>query len=213
MAKWTRVLCCLAIAGFSAGAAAQKWTVYSPQEKDFRVVFPQPPARAAVANGAVAFTATAERIEYAVYRRDPRLEPVENATRAMRQRLKRADDDERPVRRKKGEDDDPATTERVFQSGDRVSIHRLFVAKDRYYELVVRSSRQEASEARVTSRDFFGSFQMGGAVLAPAGAAGVAPDVLCKGRGNAFSRTYCEYRTCLQPGYDKHPYCVKLLPW
>ena len=60
----------------ATGALGQNWIVYAPPEKDFSALFPAPPARAAEADGAVAFSATAENITFIVYRRDPRLQPI-----------------------------------------------------------------------------------------------------------------------------------------
>ncbi|MBI3045324.1 MAG: hypothetical protein HYY78_21120 [Betaproteobacteria bacterium] len=210
MTRWTIALCWLAC-WVSTGAAAQKWTVYTPAERDFQVLFPQPPTRAAEAEGAVAFKARAEDIEYVVYRRDPRQDPAGDGARAIERRLLREHGDDRAVRRMGEDDGYPETEEHVFRITNTMSIHRLFVARDRYYELVVRSYLENFPEARNTARDFFGSFRAAGIGLAPATATpGVAPDVLCKDRSNAFSRTFCEYRTCLQPGYFSHPYCKQL---
>lgn len=210
MSNGAMALCWLAC-WIATGAAAQEWTVYAPAERDFQVLFPQPPSRATEAAGAVAFKARAEDIEYAVYRRDPRQEPIDDGARAIEQRLRREQDNERPVRRL-GEDDGYfAADEPVFRIANMMSVHRLFVAPDRYYELVVRASREKFPEARNTARDFFGSFQAAGIGSVPlAGAPGVAPQELCKDRSNAFSRAFCEYRTCLQPGYFNHDYCKRL---
>ncbi len=213
MRRWTAVLCGLTAVCASLGATAQSWTLFTPPEQDFRVVFPRAPARTDEAGGAVAFTAKAEGMEYVVYRRDPKRQPIGNAGNDIRQRLQRDADDERPVQRIGEEGDGPAGAEHAFRLGSRLSIHRVFVAPARYYELVVRAPRDELSDARRAGRDFYGTFQLldAGALAAPAAAPGLAPDVMCQGRSNAFSRKFCEYRTCFQPGYEKHPYCAKLL--
>lgn len=214
--KWTSLLCWLAIVALPEIVLAQQWTVYSPPERDFRAVFPAPPSRVDAANGATAFTASAEGIEFTVYRRDPRREPLENVVGGMQRRLQ-ADSEEQQVRRA-GADDfddkDALQAEHVFRTGNRWSVHRIVVSQGRYYELMMRTSRENFGDARHVARDFFGSFQAGAGALFPGGAiAGIAPDAACKGRSNVFSRTFCEYRTCFQPGYEKHPYCTKLLPW
>ncbi len=212
MTKWPAVLCWLAAGCVSTGALAQQWTVYAPPERDFQVVFPQPPSRASQAEGAVQFSAAAENMEYFVYRRDPRLQPVGNPARDIQQRLQRGDGDEQRVQRMSEDEGDPGTAEYIFRIGSKITIHRLFVAPRRYYELVVRSSREDHADARRAARDFFGTFQFAGAGAARLTATpGLAPDMLCKDRSNAFSRTFCEYRTCFQSGYEKHPYCMKLL--
>jgi hypothetical protein len=210
MKTWTIALFALAC-GFSTGAAAQAWTVYTPAERDFQAVFPQPPSRADD-GAAVAFRSTVANIDYVVFRRDPRREPVGDAVRVMQRHLRAAADDERQAQRVGDEEADPRTTEVVFRTGNRMSVHRLFVAADRYYELMVRSTRQDFDEARGNARDFFGSFRASGIAFTPgAGAPGLSPDQLCKDRSNAISRTFCEYRTCFQAGYEKHPYCMTLL--
>ena len=210
MIRWALVsfwLACWA----STVAVAQKWTVYTPPEKDFQVVFPQPPARTVGEEGAIAFKARDQDMEFPVYRRDPRRDPVGNPVIAIERRLQQEHGDDRPVVRMSEEDGYPESEGHFFRVTNMMSVHRVFAAPDRYYELVVRSEREHFVEARRTAREFFGSFRATG-VGAAAGAAtpGIAPDVLCKGRSNAFSRTFCEYRTCLQSGYEKHPYCRQL---
>jgi hypothetical protein len=195
----------------STGAVAQKWTVYAPPERDFQVVFPQPPSRTAGEDGAVAFRARDQDVEFSVYRRDPRREPVGNPAYTIQQRLQREHGDDRPVVRMSEDDGYPESEGHFFRVTNMMSVHRMFVAPDRYYELVVRSERELFVEARRTAREFFASFRAAGVAPAPGAATpGIAPDALCKGRSNAFSRTFCEYRTCLQPGYEKHPYCMQL---
>lgn len=210
MKIWTVVLCWLACC-ISSGAAAQKWTVYTPAERDFQALFPQPPSRTEEAAGAAAFRTKAAGIDYVVFRRDPRREPVDDAVRVMQQHLRAAADDERQAQRVGGDENDPRKSEVIFRTGNRMSVHRLFIGPDRYYELMVQSTREDFDDARSTAADFFGSFRASGIAFFPSGvASGVSPDVLCKDRSNIFSRTFCEYRTCLQTGYLNHPYCKNL---
>ena len=197
------------LCGWAAGALGQAWVVYVPPEGDFRVVFPAPPARAAEAQGAVAFSARGESMTFTVVRRDPGQQPVGNAASDIQRRL-RGDDNDRRVERF-GEDDAGAEGEHVFVTGGTATIHRLFAAEGRYYELVVGMPREELRGARATARDFFGSFQVGTALAAAGALATVTPDVLCQDRSNAFSRTFCEYSTCLRSQHRGQPYCQKLL--
>ena len=194
----------------ATGALGQGWVVYAPPEKDFSVLFPAPPARTAEAEGAVAFSTAAENITFIVYRRDPRRQPIGNAANDILQRLRGVDNEKR-VARRGNEDEEASADEHIFITRGVFSIHRLFVAEGRYYEVVVRSPKEDFPTARRVARDFFGSFRMTGVAAGADAAAGVAPDVLCKERSNAFSRTFCEYSTCLRSQYRAQPYCQKLL--
>jgi len=211
MKKWTRVLCWLAAGCVATVAVAQEWTVYTPPERDFRVVFPQPPTRTTDADGATVFRAAGDDMEYFVYRRDPTRQPLGNTGADIRRRLAGDADDDPVVQRIGEEDDDPATALHVFRRGGKISVHRIVAAPGRYYELVVRAPRGQLGDARRAARDFYGTFQAQDAGVAAGAAPGLAPDVLCKERTNVFSRVYCEYRACFQPGYENHPYCSTLI--
>jgi hypothetical protein len=195
---------------WTAIALGQKWVLYAPPEQDFRVLFPAPPARTQEAQGAVAFRSSVPEASYVVYRRDPAQQPIGNVALQIQERL-RGGNEERVVKRVRKEDGD-GPQEYVFQSpGGKVSIHRVFSAQDRYYELVVEIPREELGRTRATARDFFGSFQIGSAPVAAGALAAVSPDVLCQKRSNAFSRSFCEYSTCLKSQHRGQPYCQKLL--
>lgn len=194
----------------ATGALGQSWVVYAPPERDFSALFPAPPARTAEAEGAVAFSVTAENITFVVYRRDPRLQPIDNPAIDIQRRL-RGDNDDIRLRRLDNEEGDASGDEHMFMIRGIYSIHRLFMAEGRYYEVVVRSPREEFPTARRVARDFFGSFRMAGVGTGVDAATGVAPDVLCRDRSNAFSRAFCEYSTCLQSRHRGQPYCQKLL--
>jgi len=195
---------------WATGALGQGWVVYAPPERDFSVLFPAPPARTAEAEGAVAFSAVAENITFIVYRRDPRLQPIGNPVSDIQRRL-RGDNDDLRVQRIGNDEGDASRDEPVFLTRGMVTIHRVFVAEGRYYELVVRVHRDDFARTRPIARDFFGSFQIGSVVAAPGTSATVSPDVLCKDRSNAFSRAFCEYSTCLQSQHRAQPYCQQLL--
>ena len=194
---------------FTAAASGQTWTLYVPPEGDFRVLFPAPPARTETADGAVAYSAAAENITFTVFRRDPRLQPIGNPASDIQRRL-RGDNDDMVIRRLGGKDGDARPDEYVFLARG-VSIHRLFIVEGRYYEAVVRAPRDEIGRTRTIARDFFGSFQIGSAPVAAGALAAVTPDVLCQKRSNAFSRSFCEYSTCLKSQHRGQPYCQKLL--
>jgi hypothetical protein len=195
---------------WTAMASGQTWTLYVPPEGDFRVLFPVPPVRSAEAQGAVAFSATFEPATFVVYRRDPVQQPIGNVALDIQGRL-RGGNEEKRVRRL-GKEDGNGPQEYTFLSpGGMASIHRVFVEGGRYYELVVRVPREELGRTRATARDFFNSFQIGSAPVAAGALAAVTPDVLCQKRSNAFSRSFCEYSTCLKSQHRGQPYCQKLL--
>jgi hypothetical protein len=194
---------------WTAAALGQTWTLYAPPEGDFRVLFPAPPARTVMADGAVAYSAAAENITFTVFRRDPRLQPIGNPASDIQRRL-RGDDDDMVIRRLGGKEGDARPDEYVFLARG-VSVHRLFIVEGRYYEAVVRAPRDEIGRTRTIARDFFGSFQIGSAPIAAGALAAVTPDVLCQKRSNAFSRSFCEYSTCLKSQHRGQPYCQKLL--
>ena len=191
------------------GALAQTWVVYTPPEADFRVLFPATPVRTATADGAVAYSAAAENITFTVFRRDPRVQPIGNPASDIQRRL-RGDNDDMVIRRLGGKDGDARPDEYVFLARG-VSIHRLFIAEGRYYEAVVRAPRDEIGRTRAIARDFFGSFQLGSAPIVAGAPAAVTPDVICKARSNAFSRSFCEYSTCLKSQHRAQPFCQNLL--
>jgi hypothetical protein len=122
----------------------------------------------------------------------------------------RGDDDDMVIRRLGGKEGDARPDEYVFLARG-VSVHRLFIVEGRYYEAVVRAPRDEIGRTRTIARDFFGSFQIGSAPIAAGALAAVTPDVLCQKRSNAFSRSFCEYSTCLKSQHRGQPYCQKLL--
>ena len=195
--------------GWATGALGQNWVVYASPEGDFRVLFPAPPVRTAEPQGAVAFKATFSDKVFIVYRRDPAKEPLGNPARDIEERLRGGNEEKRVQRLTKKDEDGPR--EYVFGSRGIASIHRVFPAEGRYYELVVEVPREELGRTRLPARDFFGSFQLGSSPVAAGALAAVSPDVLCKERSNAFSRGFCEYSTCLKSQHRGQPYCQKLL--
>jgi hypothetical protein len=207
MRKWAIALCWLA-GWMWSGASAQSWVVFIPAERDFRALFPEPPARSAEADGAVAFKASFDDVQYIVFRHDARrLRDVDLRSRII-QRLEAGGDTVQQVTDEDG-NSDPA--EYVFRRGGVSSVHRIYARRGRYYELVVQSARSAFAGARQTARDFFGSFQMTVGVPSIRMRRGLTLDALCTGRTNAYSRAFCEYAVCLQPDYEHYPHCARLL--
>lgn len=198
------------LAWWAGAALAQTFVVYAPPEGDFRALFPAPPVRTATPDGAVAYSAVAEETTFTVYRRDPRVQPIGNPATDIQQRL-RGGNEELRIQRRRDRDGDANPDVHEFVVRGQISIHRLFVAEGRYYEAVVRAPRDQIGRTRQVARDFFGSFRIGSVIATPGALASVTPDVICKGRSNAFSRAYCEYSTCLRSQHRGQPYCQKLL--
>jgi hypothetical protein len=207
MRAWAMALCWMA-GWMWTGASAQSWIVFIPAERDFRALFPEPPVRSAEADGAVAFKASFDDVQYIVYRHDARsLGDVDPRSRII-QRLEAGGDTAQQVSNEDG-NSDPA--EYVFRRGGVSSIHRVFARGGRYYELAVQSAHAAFAGARQTARDFFGSFQMTVGVPWIRMRRGLTLDALCRDRTNAFSRAFCEYAVCLQPDYGHYPHCARLL--
>jgi len=191
-------------------ALAQTPVVYTPPEGDFRVLFPAQPVSAATPDGAVSYSAVAEEMTFIVYRRDLARQPIGNPAASIEQRL-RGGNEELRVQRRRDRDGDANPEVHEFVVRGQLSIHRLFVAQGRYYEAVVKAPVVELGPARRLARDFFDSFQIGGALAAAGALAKLTPDAICKARSNSFSRTYCEYSHCLRSEHRGQPYCQNLL--
>lgn len=199
----------------TATAHAENWVVFIPAERDFRVLLPAPPVRATAPDGSTVFQARVERNDYdiafSVYRLPPDSRPLGDARAEIQQRLQaRTPDDERGVRYVRDEDSDGSWDRHVFRRGPRaISVHRLVGQGGRYFELEVSMPRGSPQLAVHTARDFFNSFQVTGAGL-PLGTLVQRIDTWCQNRTDPFSRAFCQYSVCLQPGYEKHAHCSAL---
>lgn len=195
-------------------AIAQNWVVFVPAERDFRALFPELPSRATLPDGSTVFTARMERNDYdilfAVYRLPHGRRLQGDARSQIQQRLQaRVRDEERGVRYVADEDPDPSWERHVFRHGKAISVHRLVGHGGRYFELEVRLPRGSPELAVHTARDFFNSFQVTGAGLTLTTLV-QRVDAWCQGRTDPFSRAFCQYSVCLQPGYEKHSHCSAL---
>jgi len=207
----------LFFAGAMAGSSyAQNWIVFVPVERDFRALFPAPPERSTEGDGSIAFKANvvdAEyTVEYVVYRLPPNVPRVVDARAEIERRLGARIGNEDVALRYLSEDEgDPGWERYVFRHGQFLSVHRLVENRGRYYELEVAMPRGAAPVAMNTARDFFNSFQMTGVVPPPFGIAGQQKlEAWCQNRTDSFSRAFCQYSVCLQPGYENYPHCATL---
>ncbi|MGQ0749134.1 MAG: hypothetical protein ACT4PS_01230 [Betaproteobacteria bacterium] len=215
----TVLLVSLWVAGTIAWSAghAQDWIVFIPAERDFRVLLPEPPARGTAADGSTVFAARMERNDYnitfSVYRLPPGVRMAADARSEIQNRLQaRARDEEKGIRYVVRDDDSDTAWERhVFRHGARaLSVHRLVGHGGRYFELEVSMPRGSPELALHTARDFFNSFQVTGARLPALGTTVQRIETWCQGRTDPFSRAFCQYSVCLQPGYEKHAHCSAL---
>ncbi|MGQ0522356.1 MAG: hypothetical protein ACT4P8_01700 [Betaproteobacteria bacterium] len=203
---------------FAAGlpaAQAQNWIVFIPAERDFRVLLPEPPTRATAPDGSTVFRAHIERNDYdiafSVYRLPADARPVGDARAEIRQRLQaRTRNEDRGVRYVPDEDPDKAWERHVFRQGKAISVHRLVGHGGRYFELEVSMPRGSPELAVHTARDFFNSFQITGTGFPSLGTIVQRIDAWCQSRTDPFSRAFCQYSVCLQPGYEKHAHCSAL---
>ena len=210
-----RTIVLLFIAVATGSAHAQNWTAFSPPERDFRVLFPEPPSRSTARDGSTVFTAQVARTEYdvkyAVYRLPPGARLIGNARTDIQQRLQaRARDEERGVSYVREDGGESGWERYVFRQGRAISVHRLVGQAGRYYELEVSMPRGSSELAINTARDFFNSFQPVGIGLPPVTSVVQQIETWCKGRTDAFSQAFCRYSVCLQPGYEKYPHCATL---
>ena len=208
------VLCATAL--FGTLAMAQKWVVYTPPERDFRVLFPSEPVRAPGNDGSVAFRAQFESgdgmVEYRVYRLPPAVQRIGNEAQEIQNLLQARLGESVPVRRVSEEETSTDWQRYVFEYSRAWSINRLVGSGGRYYHLEVFVPRGSGYAVTQTARDFFASFQASG-VSIPGLAAGVGQKVetWCQGRTDAFSRAFCEYSVCLQGAFAQDPRCAALL--
>ena len=201
-----------ALVGMLAGTShAQNWILFIPAERDFRVLFPNPPTRSTDSDGSTVFRSRIEAFEYAVYRLPPGTAPIANARAEIARRLSERLGDDAQVRHVRDDDEDGVWQREVFEVRPGISVHRLVEYGGRYYELQVLTPREHRGMARNTARDFFNSFQLSGV---PPHAIGVTLvqrlEAWCQTRTNPFARAFCEYSVCLQPGSEKYPHCARL---
>lgn len=202
-------------AGVLAGSAhAQKFVAYVPTERDFRVLFPAPPVRSTTSDGSIAFKSRFEAddssVEYAVYRLPSSVTTVIDAEHTLRQRLLARLGEDTSIQTIRDDTDSMTRDGHVFTYRRNTSIHRLVGGPGRYYELEVAMGSSRYHGAR-TARDFFSSFQGTGLSLPSLGITiGQTVEAWCKDRTDVFSRAFCEYSVCLQPGYEMYPHCTNL---
>jgi hypothetical protein len=207
----TLIALLVVLAGMSpVPAHAQNWIIFVPHERDFRVLFPEVPARYSEVDGSVAFKSSYDDFEYLVYRLPPGTPRITNAQAEIQRRLvERLGDNARaqPV----PDDEDGEWQRYVFEVRRGISVHRLIEYRGRYYELQVVAIREKRAMARQTARDFFNSFHLQGIGLPAIGGILVQRfEAWCQGRTNPFARAFCEYSVCLQPGYENYPHCTAL---
>jgi len=198
-----------------AAVHAQNWVAFVPLERDFRVLFPEPPQRTVESDGTAVFKSAhgneGNSAVYAVHRLPHTFRPDMNARGTIEQRLQKRIRDDDNLRYPREENDGPEWDRHVFRYRHFVSVHRLVENRGRYYELEVILPREKAQVAMHTARDFFESFQMTGIPLATAGIAiGQRLDAWCQNRTDPFSRAFCEYSAFLRPGHDKYPHCISV---
>ncbi len=189
---------------WSGGAAAQAVQLFSPPERDFRVLMPGSPQRFTTPDGSVEFRSDTGVYQYSVFRHDPRrLAGGANVGDDIAKRISKDDQ----TARSNAEQTLPRN-EFMFRVGPTQSMHRAFVESGRYYELVVQAQPGEGM-SETESRDFFSSFQMGRA-SGFQGLTNVPAPEACQGRPSAFSRRFCEYVSCTRAGTENHPVCRSL---
>lgn len=209
--RWSRVPILIVAALCAAAGHAQNWTVFVPQERDFRVVFPAEVTRLNQTDGSVAFRSAFEEVEYTVYRLPANTAPITDPGGELQRRLATRVSDDVHIRRVR-DDEDGDWPRHVFEFRRSVSIHRLVEYRGRYYELQVRGSHDQRTLARHTARDFFNSFHLQGIPLPAIGGTLVQRlEAWCQSRTNRFARAFCEYSVCVQPGYEQYPHCNALL--
>ena len=205
------ILLCL----LAAPVHAQNWIVFVPAERDFRVLLPEPPTRLNLPDGSIRFTSRVERndydVSYSVYRLPPGTPLTGDVRGDIRRRIQaRSRDEERAARYIADEDPDRSWERYIFREGKSISVHRLVGYGGRYFELEVSMPRGSADLAVHTARDFFNSFQVTGMSLPLLTTIVQRIDSWCQSRTDSFSRAFCQYSVCLQPGYEKHAHCSAL---
>jgi hypothetical protein len=197
-------------------AFAQKWVVYSPPERDFRVLFPSDPVQAKAGDGAISFRALyddagAGNIEYVVHRLPAGVQLTGQEEQDIQRLLEARLGDVR-VGRPPQQELDADWPRHVFEYRRSLSVNRVVTAGGRNYHLEVVMPRNRVQQGMQTARDFLTSFQAGG-VSVPGALTGFTQKIetWCQGRTDVFTRTFCEYSTCLQPGFQQNPKCAGLL--
>ena len=104
----------------------------------------------------------------------------------------------------------PNPNDFIFRVGPIRSMHRVFVSPGRYYEIVVQAGPEDGIP-ELAAQQFFQTFQLGNTGVFPAFANLPSPDS-CGARASGIAQRFCEYLTCLNPGYQGHPVCGSLPP-
>ena len=212
MSRLSALVMLLAVV-FAPLAAAQNWVVYVPVERDFRVLFPSPPSRSTAQDGSEVFRSRFEsgddQIEYVVYRLPATYQALGTEAQQIQQRLQSRTRDDVAVRALHEEDAGPMWERHMYRYRNTTSIHRLVGAPGRYYELEVVMPRGRTVIALQSARDFFNSFQATGVSL-PSLITGLGQNIAnwCQTRTDPFTRAFCEFSACLQPGLEQNPRCA-----
>jgi len=212
MKQW--MLCLFVLTGLvTNGAIAQKWTAYTPPERDFRVVFPDPPVETQEAGSAL--YKTGDEIEFRVYRHKGYLAPDADIPALLEQRLRNAFGEDRDVVRIINDDEIPEVAgQYVFRIGGGTgfySMHRIARGAGYYYEVMVLSRVSNRGRAAQYAQDFFGTFYGGSGLLLPGiGTLAGVVDQICATRTDRLSRTFCELRACFGNANDPQSLCGRL---
>jgi hypothetical protein len=189
--------------------------VYSPPEGDFRVLFPSNPVQSPESDGSVAFRAQQDLEEgslvFIVRRLSPSVHRTGDEAQDIHNLLQARAGEETP-RRVRAEEVPADFQGQLFEYRRSLSVNRIVGAGGRYYHLEVLAPRKRTHQGMQTARDFFASFQASGAGV-PGIMTGFTQqiDAWCQNRDDVFSRTFCEYSVCLQPGFAQNPKCTGLL--
>lgn len=194
------------VAGFAAGASAQNWTHYVPQEGDFRVLMPDQPTRQNTAYGSVEFMARGGEQRYYVIRHPAgQVQQLQQARDQIRRRLS----EDRSVRDLTDDTGGLEPNEFYYRIGRTRSLHRVILDGGRFYELVSQIEDDDGLNRQFAS-DFFSSFQMGLGLGRFSVLRNVPTPDTCSTRTNVYARRFCEYLTCLAPGQESNPICTAL---
>jgi len=213
MKRW--MVCLIVLMGLvNNGAIAQKWTAYTPPERDFRVVFPDPPVE--TQEGGSTLYKSGDEIEFRVYRHKGYLAPDADIPALLEQRLRSAFGDDRDVVPIRNDDEIPAVPgQYVFRIGGGTgfySMHRITRGTGYYYEVMVLSRAPDRFRAAQYAQDFFGTFRGGSGLLLPGiGTLAGVVDQVCATRTDQLSRTFCELRACFGGNtHDPQSLCARL---
>jgi hypothetical protein len=150
-------------------ALAQNFVVYSPPERDFRVLFPSNPVQAPERDGAVAFRAQQDAgegaIEYVVRRLPATVQRTGSEEHDIQKLLVARLEGDGRVGRMRDEDLAAEWPRHVFEYRRSISVNRLVTAGSRSYHLEVLMPRNLMHRGMQTARDFFASFQASGVTV------------------------------------------------